>query len=216
MVDAGTDRTVNRLSSVMLPDDANPYRRAPPCRFDRCRFPQPAVIGGTFACTQPCRILRARLLTGFNPTRDGLVFFHGPLPIPTPGLSLLLNPSFARGWYIDAILRLFAGQFDGAIECAEASLRLSPRGRFGQVFNVIGAALLFSRRFEEAAPKLLLATQDDPSLYSFATAPSLHARCGQYRRCWKSVALAIQAADHGRLRENARLAADRDTRTACP
>ena len=36
----------------------------------------------------PCRVLRARLLTGFNPTRDGLVFFHGPLPIPAPGLAL--------------------------------------------------------------------------------------------------------------------------------
>src|ERR1700730_1694447 len=34
------------------------------------------------------RVLRARLLTGFNPTRDGLVFFHCPLPIPTPGLAL--------------------------------------------------------------------------------------------------------------------------------
>jgi TolB-like protein len=77
--------------------------------------------------------------------------------------ALLLNPSFARGWYIGAILRLFAGQFDRAIECAEVSLRLSPRGRFGQVFNVIGAALLFSRRFQEALPKLLLAIQDDPS-----------------------------------------------------
>jgi adenylate cyclase len=77
--------------------------------------------------------------------------------------ALAFNPSFARGWYIRAILLLFAGEFDRAIESAEASLRLSPRGRFGQVFNVIGAALLFSRRFEEAAPKLLLATQDDPS-----------------------------------------------------
>jgi adenylate cyclase len=57
----------------------------------------------------------------------------------------------------------FAGQFDRAIECTEAWLRLGPRGRFGQVFNVIGAALLFSRRFEEALPKLLLAIQDDPS-----------------------------------------------------
>jgi adenylate cyclase len=28
---------------------------------------------------------------------------------------------------------------------------------------VIGAGLLFSRRFDEALPKLLLATQDDPS-----------------------------------------------------
>jgi len=77
--------------------------------------------------------------------------------------ALALNPSFARGWYIGAILRLFAGQFDRAIEFAEASLRLSPHGRFGQVFNVIGASLLLSRRFEEALPKLLLAVQDDPS-----------------------------------------------------
>ena len=77
--------------------------------------------------------------------------------------ALALNPSFARGWYIRAILLLFAGEFDRAIESAEASLRLSPRGRFGQVFNVIGASLLFSRRFDEALPKLLLAIQDDPS-----------------------------------------------------
>ena len=27
VVDAGTDRTANRLSSAMLRDDANPYRR---------------------------------------------------------------------------------------------------------------------------------------------------------------------------------------------
>jgi TolB-like protein len=77
--------------------------------------------------------------------------------------ALALNPSFARGWYIGAILRLFAGQFDRAIESAEASLRLSPRGRFGMVFNVIGASHLFSRRFDEALPALLLATHDDPS-----------------------------------------------------
>ena len=77
--------------------------------------------------------------------------------------ALALNPSFARGWYIGGILRLFAGEFERAIECAETSLRLSPRGRFGQVFNVIGASLLFSRRFDEALPKLLLAVQDDPS-----------------------------------------------------
>jgi adenylate cyclase len=76
--------------------------------------------------------------------------------------ALALNPSFARGWYISGIVRLFAGQFDRAIEFAEASLRFSPRGRFGQVFNVIGAALLFNRRYDEALPKLLVAVQDDP------------------------------------------------------
>jgi adenylate cyclase len=77
--------------------------------------------------------------------------------------ALALNPSFARGWYIGAILRMCAGRFDEALAFAEASLRLSPQGRFGQVYTVIGAALLFSRRFDEALPKLRLAVQDDPS-----------------------------------------------------
>jgi TolB-like protein len=77
--------------------------------------------------------------------------------------ALALNPSFARGWYIGAILRMFAGEFDRAIEFAEASLRLSPHGRIGQIFNVIGASLLFTRRFDEALPMLLLAIEDDPS-----------------------------------------------------
>jgi hypothetical protein len=43
------------------------------------------------------------------------------------------------------------------------SLRFSPHGRYGHVFNVIGAALLFTRRFDEALTKLLLAIEDDPS-----------------------------------------------------
>jgi TolB-like protein len=77
--------------------------------------------------------------------------------------ALALNPSFARGWYIRGILGNMAGQFDTAFQCAEASLRLSPRGRFGQVYNVSGAALFFSRRFDEALPMLLLSIQDDPS-----------------------------------------------------
>jgi TolB-like protein len=77
--------------------------------------------------------------------------------------ALALNPSFARGWYIGAILRMCAGQWDETIEFAEASLRLSPHGRFGQVYTVIGAALLFTRRFDDALPKLLLAVEDDPS-----------------------------------------------------
>lgn len=77
--------------------------------------------------------------------------------------ALVLNPSFARGWYIGANLRMCAGRFDEPIEFAEASLRLSPHGRFGQVYTVIGASLLFSRLLNEALPKLLLAVEDDPS-----------------------------------------------------
>jgi tetratricopeptide (TPR) repeat protein len=76
--------------------------------------------------------------------------------------ALALNRSFARGWYISGILGNFAGQNDRAIEHAEAALRLSPRGRFGSVFYVIGGAHFLSRRFDEAVPKLLLAIQDNP------------------------------------------------------
>jgi adenylate cyclase len=66
--------------------------------------------------------------------------------------SLLLNPSFARGWHVSGLLRLWAGQLDIAIEHVDTSLRLSPRARVGWAFNVIGSAHFFSRRFDEAVP----------------------------------------------------------------
>jgi len=77
--------------------------------------------------------------------------------------ALALNPNFARGWHVSAIFRLWAGQPDVAIKHAEASLRLSPRGRVGPSLATIGYAHFVSRRFDEAAPKLLLAIQEDPS-----------------------------------------------------
>lgn len=43
--------------------------------------------------------------------------------------ALTLNPSYARGWHASALLRLFAGESDLAIEHVETSLRLSPRAR---------------------------------------------------------------------------------------
>jgi tetratricopeptide (TPR) repeat protein len=76
--------------------------------------------------------------------------------------ALALNPSFARGWFLSGLLRLFAGQPDLAIEHVETSLRLSPRERMGQPLVVIGMAYFFKRRFDEAAPKLLLSMQDNP------------------------------------------------------
>ena len=75
--------------------------------------------------------------------------------------ALALNPSFAWGWRASGILRLWAGQFDIAIEHLEAALRLSPRTR-GASFALIGRAHFFARRFDEAVPKLLLAIQDYP------------------------------------------------------
>jgi adenylate cyclase len=76
--------------------------------------------------------------------------------------ALALNPSFARGWFISGLVRLIGGYIDRAIEHAEISQRLSPRARVGQPFNLIGAAHLLSRRFEEARPNLILAMQEDP------------------------------------------------------
>src|SRR5262249_4013260 len=76
--------------------------------------------------------------------------------------ALVLNPSFARGWYRSGLLRLFAGQPDLAIEHIETSLRLSPRERMGTPLSVTGMAYFFKRQFEKAAEKLLLSMQDHP------------------------------------------------------
>jgi TolB-like protein len=77
--------------------------------------------------------------------------------------ALTLNPNFARGWHASGTLRMWAGQTDLAIEHLKTSIRLSPRARIGFVSLLIGMAHLLSRRFEEAASKLVLAIQDDPS-----------------------------------------------------
>jgi adenylate cyclase len=78
--------------------------------------------------------------------------------------ALAVNPSFARGWYISGILRLFAGQHDLAIDLVETSFRLSPRERMGQPLAVMGIAYFFKRRFDEAAATLALANHDHPGL----------------------------------------------------
>ena len=78
--------------------------------------------------------------------------------------ALALNPSFARGWYISGLLRLLGGPArsrDRAFRGFAASQPTRPRRPTSSI--VIGAALFFSRRFDEAVPKLLLAIQDDPS-----------------------------------------------------
>jgi TolB-like protein len=68
---------------------------------------------------------------------------------------LTLNPSCARGWHWSALLRLFAGQPDLALEHFENYLRLSPRDRMATYLNGIGEAHFFNRRFDEAAANLL-------------------------------------------------------------
>ncbi len=76
--------------------------------------------------------------------------------------ALAINPSYARGWFISGLLRLFAGQPDLAIEHVETSLRLSPRERVGVPLNTMGMAYFVKRQFDEAASKLLLSIQDNP------------------------------------------------------
>jgi len=76
--------------------------------------------------------------------------------------AIALNPSFARGWHVSAVFRLFAGQPDLTIEHLETSLRLSPRDRKDQPLTVMAQAYFFKRQFDEAAAKLLLAIQDNP------------------------------------------------------
>jgi TolB-like protein len=78
--------------------------------------------------------------------------------------ALALNPNFARGWHVSGVLRLEAGQPDIAIAHVETSLRLSPRARVGTAIAIIGEAHFLAHRFDEAAPYLLLAIQEDPSL----------------------------------------------------
>jgi adenylate cyclase len=76
--------------------------------------------------------------------------------------ALTFNPSYARGWHISGFLRLWAGQADLAIEHGEIALRLSPCAAKMPTF-LIGTALFFSRRFEEAVPRLWVAIEDQPA-----------------------------------------------------
>jgi adenylate cyclase len=78
--------------------------------------------------------------------------------------ALALNSNYARGWHIGGLLRIWAGQPDIAIEHLENSLHLSPRVRIGLSRTDLGTAYFYSRHFDEAVPRLLLAIQEDPSL----------------------------------------------------
>ena len=88
--------------------------------------------------------------------------------------ALAFNPSYARGWHMSGLLRLWAGETDLAIEHAGRALRLSPRAEADQTSYLIGIALFFSRRFEEAVPRLRVAIEDMPT---FLTAHRYLAAC---------------------------------------
>ena len=94
--------------------------------------------------------------------------------------ALALNPNFARGWHLSGNLRVLAGKPDIAMEHIETALRLSPRARVGTSLLNIGVAHFFSRRFDQAVPKLLLAIQEDPSfLYPYRVLAACYAHMGR-------------------------------------
>jgi adenylate cyclase len=102
--------------------------------------------------------------------------------------ALALNPNYARGWYVSSNLRLWAGQPEISIEHAETSLRLSPRARVGPSLVVIGGAHFFSRRFDEAVPKLLLAIHEDPRPAPYRTLAACYAHMGRLDDARETVA----------------------------
>jgi adenylate cyclase len=87
---------------------------------------------------------------------------------------LTLNPSHARGWHWSALLRVFAGQPDVAIEHFQNYLRLCPRDRMATHLNVIGEAYFFTRRFDEAATNLRASLDLAPT---FPVTYRVHASC---------------------------------------
>jgi TolB-like protein len=93
---------------------------------------------------------------------------------------LTLNPSCARGWHWSALLRVFAGQPELALEHFQNYLRLSPRDRMATYLNGIGEAHFFSRRFDEAAANLLASLDLAPTFpVTYRVLASCYAHMGR-------------------------------------
>jgi adenylate cyclase len=76
--------------------------------------------------------------------------------------ALALTPSFARGWFVSGVLRLWAGQHDLAIERAKTALRLRHRLGILHAPALIGEANFYKHEFDEAAAQLLSSINNDP------------------------------------------------------
>jgi pentatricopeptide repeat protein len=101
--------------------------------------------------------------------------------------ALTLNPNYAMGWHQSAVLRLWAGQSDIAIEHVERSLRLSPRTRVSWGLNIISAAHFARRRFEKAISTALLAIHEDPTPVPYRTLIASYAHMGRLEEAREAV-----------------------------
>jgi adenylate cyclase len=89
--------------------------------------------------------------------------------------ALDLNPSYARGWYWNGWVQLFAGHPDIAIGHFRNAVRLNPRHR--PYLTGIGAAHFLSRRYCEAAEALTASSVELPgwpTTYRFLAASYIH------------------------------------------
>jgi len=94
--------------------------------------------------------------------------------------ALVLNPSFAFGWYWSGWLRLFAGHVDLAIQHFETSMRLNPRGQRGFHLAGVGMAHLVNHRFEDALAVLRVALEEVPSFTpAYRTLAACYAHMGR-------------------------------------
>jgi adenylate cyclase len=124
--------------------------------------------------------------------------------------ALELNPSFARGWYVRGQLRLFAGQYDLAMEHLERAIRLSPRESRSNVYLLIGMGHFFARRGEKAAEMFDRSLQENaewpPTLRFMASCLAHLGRLEEAQEMVKRVRaitpVVISNADHWRITED--------------
>jgi adenylate cyclase len=94
--------------------------------------------------------------------------------------ALVLNPSFAYGWYWSGWLRLFAGHADVAIQHFETSMRLNPRSQRGFHLGGIGMAHFVSHRFDEALAVLRVSLEEVPAFApTYRTLAACYAHMGR-------------------------------------
>ena len=125
--------------------------------------------------------------------------------------SLQLNPNFALGWHLSAQLRLWAGQYDLAIEHIKTSIRLNPlESRHGSTHLLIGMGHFFARRTEKAVEILGLALQENsewpPTLRFLASSLAHLGRRNEAQEIVKRLRaitlVVIPAAEHWRVHED--------------
>jgi TolB-like protein len=94
--------------------------------------------------------------------------------------ALVLNPSFAYGWYWSGWLHLFAGQAELAIDHFETSMRLNPRGQRGFHLAGIGSAHFVNHRFEDALAVLRVSLEEVPAFApAYRTLAACYAHMGR-------------------------------------